>query len=185
METFKAFLEIGDYFTVNISCPNAFGGEPFTDPKKLDALLTELDKIYTKKPIFLKLPPDLSEKQIDSILTVTRQHRVHGFIASNLTKQHSYGKGGMSGKFVEKKANVLIAQLYKKTKGEMTIVGSGGVFSAEDAYEKIRLGASLIQLITGMIYEGPQVVSEINLGLVQLLKADGYTSISEAVGQKA
>ena len=182
-ETFKSFLKIGDYFTINISCPNAFGGEPFTDPKKLESLLTELDKIPTQKPILLKLPPDLSEKQIDEILAVTKRHRVHGFVASNLTKQHSHGKGGMSGKFLEKKANALIATLYKKTQGGMLIIGSGGVFSAEDAYEKIRLGASLLELITGMIYEGPQVISEINRGLVQLLKKDGYKNIGEAVGK--
>ncbi len=182
VKAFQAFSKIGDYFTVNLSCPNAFGGQPFTDPKKLDLLLTALDSIPTKKPIFLKISPDLPEKQIDEIIHVAQKHRVHGYIASNLTKQHSHGKGGLSGKALEKKANQLIATLYTRTKGQAIIIGSGGVFSAEDAYEKIRLGASLIQLITGMIYEGPQVISEINQGLVELLKKDGYKNIAEAVG---
>lgn len=185
VKAFTAFTEIGDYFTINLSCPNAYGGLPFLEAKKLDPLLNAIDQVPTQKPIFLKLGPDLSEKELDAILEVAKKHRVHGFIASNLSKQHSHGKGGVSGKLIEKKANRLIALLYKKTKGKYLIIGTGGIFSAEDAYEKIKLGASLVQLITGMIYEGPQLISEINQGLVKLLKRDGYKNLSEAVGSMA
>lgn len=192
VKAFKKFTEIGDYFTVNISCPNAFGGLPFTDPLRLDKLLTALDKISTKKPVFLKFAPDQTFGEIDQLLSVVEKHRVHGFIATNLTKNRNNkkikdavpsGDGGMSGKVVEELSNDLIAYLYKKTKGKYAIIGLGGVFSAQDAYKKIKLGANLVQLITGMIFEGPQVVSEINRGLVRLLESDGYKNISQAVGK--
>ncbi len=191
VKAFKHFTHIGAYFTVNISCPNAFGGQPFTDPVKLEKLLGALDVIHTDKPVFLKFSPDITEQNLDEILHVAQQHRVHGFICTNLTKQTNNpkildkevpSKGGISGKVVEDLANRMIAHIHKKTKGKYVIVGCGGVFTAEDAYKKIRLGASLIQMITGMIYQGPQAVSSINLGLVKLLKRDGFTCIHDAVG---
>lgn len=190
-KAFEKFKNIGSYFTVNISCPNAFGGQPFTDPKSLHLLLTKIDKIPTKKPIFLKFAPDLSREEIDDLVEVCQNHRVHGFICTNLTKNRSNKNildtvqstdGGMSGKIVEELSNDMLSYIYKKTKGKYIMIGLGGVFNAEDAYKKIRKGASLVQLITGMIFEGPQVISEINQGLVKLLKADGYSNISEAIG---
>lgn len=191
VKAFTQFVDIGDYFTINISCPNAFGGEPFTDPTKLKALLSAIDKIETKKPIFLKLSPDLSEQQMGEILDVCACHRVHGFISTNLTKKRDNKKifdedvptqGGMSGKVVGDLSNAQIRFIYKKTGGKYIIIGCGGISSAEDAYEKIKAGASLLQLITGMIFEGPQVVSEINRELVRLLKKDCFRNISEARG---
>lgn len=191
VKAFKQFVDIGDYFTINISCPNTFGGEPFTDPQKLEQLLTAIDAIPTKKPIFLKLSPDLSEELLTEILDVCARHRVHGFISSNLTKKRENKnivdgdvptQGGISGKVVEDLSNAQIRFIYKKTQGKYIIIGCGGIFTATDAYAKIKAGASLLQLITGMIFEGPQVISEINRGLVQLLKKDGYKNIAEAMG---
>lgn len=179
VKAFKAFADIGAYFTINVSCPNAYGGQPFTDPKKLEALLSALDQIPTKKPIFLKLSPDLSSKEIDEILQVTKRHRVHGFVCTNLTKKHKFGEGGLSGKAVEGFANAQIREIYKKTEGNMVIIGCGGVSSAQDAYEKLKAGATLLELITGMIYEGPQLISQINQGLVELMKKDGISSIAD------
>lgn len=192
-KAFRAFLEIADYFTVNISCPNAFGGQPFTTPDRLDLLLAEIDKIPTSKPIFIKLPPDLSFDELDALLAVSDKHRIHGFILGNLTKKYDRPEimqdemakithGGISGKPTFQASNELIAHLYRTTRGRYTIIGCGGVFSAEDAYEKIRQGASLVQLITGMIFEGPQLIGEINRGLVRLLQRDGYTNIAQAIG---
>ena len=188
-------MDIGDYFTINISCPNAYGGEPFCGPLNLEALLFELDKIQIDKPIFIKLPPDLSEKELDEILEISKKHSVHGFVVSNLTKDPvnikidkeefknvSKGKGGISGKPVEDLSNKLIARIYRKENGKFIIIGVGGIFSAEDAYKKIKLGASLVQLITGMIFEGPQLIGQINEGLTRLLKKDGFKNISEAIG---
>lgn len=191
--TFEIFADnkVGDYITLNISCPNAFGGEPFTDPKKLDALLFSLSEIDCKKPIYIKLPAELPPGQIDEILSVVEKYKIAGFICTNLAKKREQNKifdskipekGGMSGKIVEDLSNDLIKYLYKKTKNKYTIIGCGGVFTAEDAYKKIKLGASLIQLITGMIYGGPQTISEINYNLVKILKRDGYKTINQAIG---
>jgi len=191
VKAYKEMSPIGSYSTINISCPNAFGGEPFTDPIKLDKLLVEIDKIPSAKPIFIKLSPDLSLPEIDALVNVCKLHHISGFISSNLTKKRSNEKiidtnvpekGGVSGKVVEELSNVLIKHLYQKYGQEFIIIGCGGVFSAEDAYKKIKLGASLIQMITGMIFEGPQVIGDINRGLVELLDKDGFKNISEAVG---
>ena len=183
---------IGDYFTINISCPNAFGGETFLKADRLEHLLktiTEAKKLYhSTKPIFLKLAANLNEQELDDIIVVARRYTIHGFICSNLQKQrpaHLQDKpsGGLSGLPVQKISTDLIRSIYKKTKGEFIIIGVGGIFSAADAYEKIKAGATLLQLITGMIYNGPQLISEINAGLVELLKADGYTHINQAIGK--
>ncbi len=191
VKAFQHFLTIGDYITINISCPNAYGGEPFTDSKKLESLLTAIDAIAYSKPIFLKLAVDLDRSQIDTLLETVSHHRIHGFICTNLTKKRENPKildanvpekGGLSGKVVGDLATELIRYVYRKTQGKYIIIGSGGVFSALDAYAKIKAGASLIQMITGMVFEGPQVVSEINQGLVKLLRKDGFCNIREAIG---
>lgn len=193
-KAYRTFLEagIGDYFTINISCPNAYGGEPFTDPVRLDKLLEALSQGGWKKPVFIKMPSDLESPAIDGLLEVARKYKITGLICTNLTKNRSNikintndflpEKGGLSGKVVEDLSNRLISYIYKKTGREFVLVGCGGVFSAEDAYKKIRLGASLIQMITGMIFEGPEVIGQINYGLAKLLAKDGFKSISEAVG---
>ncbi len=191
-KAYRAFSDIGSYSTINISCPNAFGGEPFTTADKLDQLLKTIGKIPSKKPVFIKISPDLSKKQLDEILKISDKHKVAGFICSNLTKNRNNAKivdkldsttGGISGKPLEDLSNECIRYIYSKTKGKFVIIGCGGIFSAEDAYLKIKLGASLVQLITGMIFEGPQLISDINLNLVKLLKRDGFSNISEAVGK--
>lgn len=194
LKAYRAMSGIGQATTINISCPNAYGGTAFSDPVKLEKLLKKLAKIPAKKPIFLKMPPDLSRKNIDDLIGLAGKYRLAGFICSNLTKDKNRmkgkikeksipEKGGISGKVVEELANEQIKYIYKKTQGKFIIIGCGGVFSAEDAYKKIKLGASLIQMITGMVFEGPQVISQINQGLVRLLCADGYTNISQAIGK--
>lgn len=194
VKAYKKLVNIGSFSVINISCPNAFGGLPFSDPKKLDKLLKEITKIKTKKPVFLKLPPDLPKENIEEIIKVSKRYKIQGFVCTNLTKDRKKmkkkifdsnvpEKGGISGKVVEDLSNDLINYLYKKTKGEFIIIGCGGIFSAEDAYKKIKSGASLVQLITGMVFEGPQVISEINQGLVKLLERDGYKNIKDAIGK--
>ena len=175
---------------MNVSCPNAFGGQPFTDPARLEALLSRLDTIPTEKPIFLKLSPDLTLAEVDALVAVADRHRVHGFISTNLTKVRSSlvidkvvpTQGGLSGKVVDPLSDVQIAHLYLTTKGRYIIIGVGGIFSADDAFRKIRLGASLVELITGMIFEGPQLIGEVNRGLVRLMDKHGFKNISEAIG---
>lgn len=194
-KAFSAFSAIGSYMTINISCPNTCGGELFTIPSNLDHLLTRLDLIPTTKPIFIKLPADISIQELDALVDVVEKHRVHGFIVSNLTKAldqcpvsqdelQGMRKGGISGRPLCEKANELISILYRRVKKKYVIIGSGGIFSASDAYEKICRGASLVQLATGMIFEGPQLIGEINQGLTALLKRDGFSNISQAIGAK-
>ncbi len=184
---------IGDYFTINISCPNAFGGEPFTDPEKLDRLLMAIREQDPSlgKPIFLKMPAELPFDVVDRIIEVSRKNHITGFVCTNLAKSRSNPKikdqsvpdvGGMSGKVVQDLSDNLISYMYKKCGKEFVIIGCGGIFTAEDAYRKIKKGATLLQMITGMIFEGPQTISDINAGLVELLKKDGYNNISQAIG---
>lgn len=184
---------IGEYITINISCPNTFGGEPFTDPAKLDRLLASLATVPCSKPIYIKLPAELPMTQIDEIVAVADKYSIAGFICTNLAKKRDAKKifdarvpevGGMSGKVVQDLSDGLIAHLHKNVGDRYTIIGCGGVFTAEDAYRKIQLGASLIQMITGMIYGGPQTIGQINHGLVKLLRRDGYTTIADAVGKE-
>ncbi len=184
----KAYLNTKDtasYVTINISCPNAFGGEPFTDSQKLDALLQRIEEVGITKPIFLKLKPDLSQEELDNIIAVVDKHKITGFICSNLAKTELEEgmKGFVGGKIAQQRSDDQVKYVYTKTNGKYVIMGCGGVFNAADAYKKIKNGATLIQLITGMIYEGPQTISSINEGLVRLLKKDGYKNIQEAIGK--
>jgi len=191
-KAYKAFQNIGSYTTINISCPNAFGGQPFTDGQKLEKLLAKIFSIKKTKPIFIKISPDLNKQEIDAIIDVTLKFGIDGFICTNLTKNRDNERiieknlpvsGGLSGKVVEDLSLNLIRHVYARTGGKTLIIGVGGIFTAEDAYRKIKAGASLVELITGMIFEGPQLISDINLGLVKLLRADGHRNISEAVGK--
>lgn len=192
-KAFRAFADIGDYFAVNVSCPNTCGGEPFTDPERLEKLLTVLDAIPTKKPVFLKVPVDAPFEDTRRLMEVAATHRVQGFILSNLTKKRDrpeivreeiagLEKGGVSGRPTFAVGNEQLSQAYQAFKDRFVFIASGGVFTAEDAYEKIRRGASLVQLATGMIFEGPQLIGELNRGLAALLRRDGYRSVAEAVG---
>lgn len=187
--------DVGAYYTVNISCPNTFYGEPYTTPEKLDKLLRELSKVKTQKPVFLKMPINLSWKEFDDLLKVIVKHSVKGVVIGNLNKDRNSKyvtedypesiKGGVSGLPTRELSNNLIERTYLKYKDKLVIIGVGGIDSAETAYQKITLGASAVQLITGMIFQGPQLIGEINKGLIDLMKADGFENISEAVGTKA
>jgi dihydroorotate dehydrogenase len=184
--TYKLFQDVGDYFTINISCPNTCEEQPiFAEPKNLNLLLEKIFAIPKSKPVFLKLSPDLEDIKLNEILEVCSKYPLDGFVCTNLTKKNKFnheGKGGFSGKAVSEESTKMIRKVYKYFNGSKIIIGVGGIFSAEDAYEKIKAGASLLELITGMIYEGPQLISDINLGLTKLLKKDGYKNISDAVG---
>ena len=194
LECYKKVLEsdVGDFYTLNISCPNTFGGEPFTKPEKLSKLLEKVYILKNKKPIFLKMPINLSWEEFDKLLETAINYEVGGVIIGNLNKNFQDEtlkdkitenmKGGISGEPTKKLSNELISQTYKKYGDKLVIVGVGGIFSAEDTYEKIKRGASLVQLITGMIYNGPQTIGEINRELVELIKSDGFINIEQAVG---
>lgn len=184
------------YYELNISCPNLIYGKniSFYPPKNLTELLNALEKLKIKKPIFVKMPIEKSNKEFFAMLKVIEKYKfIKGVIIGNLQKNRTdpsldqnevkkWKVGNFSGKPCEQRSNELIRLTYQKYKKRLVIVGCGGVFSTQDAYKKIKLGASLIQLITGMIYEGPALIAQINLELVELLKKDGYHNIQEAIG---
>jgi dihydroorotate dehydrogenase subfamily 2 len=196
--TYRLLSPVFSYVTVNISCPNAQDGCTFQDPVLLRQLLRALENEKKSCPVFLKLSNHLSVSELDHIITAVRDSSlVDGFIVSNLSKDRSMlhlqspqtlldslPLGGISGRPISKQANKLISYLYTATQGAYPIIGLGGIFDAYDAYEKIRAGASLVQIITGLIYGGPATVLRINRGLAELLRRDGYSHISQAVGTK-
>ncbi|NCO12570.1 MAG: dihydroorotate dehydrogenase (quinone) [Candidatus Pacebacteria bacterium CG_4_10_14_3_um_filter_34_15] len=168
------------YYELNISCPNTFGGEPFTTPNKLKSLLDSLEKLNISKPIYVKMPIDQSKKETLLMLQIIDKYHVAGVIFGNLTKDKTnpdvnpidlkhwkHAKGNLSGKPTWNRSNELVALTRKNFKNRFTIIGTGGIFTGEDASKKINYGADLIQLITGMIFEGPQTIGQINLKLSQ------------------
>jgi dihydroorotate dehydrogenase (fumarate) len=173
---------------VNISCPNTFAGEPFTDPSRLDALLTELDKEHVKEPVTLKMPADKSWKVFRQLLLVASKHNVQGVTISNLRKDRkgldipNDWLGNVSGAPTYDKSLKFIRNTYSEFSNRFTILGLGGVFTAEQAYEKIKAGASIVELVTSLMFKGPQLVGEINEKLVQLLEKDGFQNVQDAVG---
>jgi dihydroorotate dehydrogenase len=194
--TFRKIYHSADYIALNISCPNTSEGKTFEEPHALDELLSALKNIekefVRKKPLLIKISPDLSYPEIDMILDISERHKLDGYIISNtslkrnglMTKKEEIsciGKGGLSGAPIKKKSTDIIAYTHRQLKNSL-IIGVGGIFSASDAYEKIKAGASLIQLYTGLIYCGPSLVKNINKGLEMLLKKDGFSSVKEAVG---
>ncbi len=193
--SFRILQDTADMININISCPNTGDGVLLCeDMNLLRKLLDALQAEKPHKPIFLKLKPDISHDTLESIVKLVRDHScVSGFIISNLTRNRNllshanpadiqHYKGGISGKPMQKLSTEMIRDVYGLTQGTYPIIGVGGVFSAQDAYEKIHAGASLIELMTGMIFEGPALIKRINKGLVVLLEKDGFHSITEAVG---
>ena len=181
------------YYELNISCPNLFGNVSFYPPENLRELLEAVTALNPKKPMFIKMPITESDADVHKMLEVITQFPVQGVIFGNLQKDRSHpdllpeevalhGKGNFSGKPTEKRSNELIKLAYKTFGKKLVIIGCGGVFSAEDAYTKIKSGASLVQLITGLIFMGPQLAAQINLELPRLLEKDGFKNISEAIG---
>lgn len=196
-KTFIKLQYLSDIINLNISCPNTGDGQLFCEnPLLLEKLLKRISQHNVKKPIVLKLKPDLDDKILDQILEVVKKYPIiKGFIISNLTGNRKLLKktkhseianvrGGLSGKPLYNLSNQMIKKIYQKTSGRYVIIGLGGVFTAKDAYEKICLGSSLVELATGLIYQGPSAIKNINKGLVKLLKNDGFNNISQAVGSK-
>lgn len=175
--TFRRLNEedVGDFYTINISCPNAFGGEDFAQPDTLRELLTELRKIPCAKPVYFKLPINRPWEEIRALLDVLKEFAVHGVVIGNLNKDYTSlahseelpsgtYRGGLSGEPCRQLSNDLIRRT-RAYDPQMTIIGCGGVMTPEDALEKFRLGANLVQLISGMIFTGPHLVGEINQAL--------------------
>jgi len=185
-----------DFYTVNISSPNTPGLRALQDRAALVELLSRVikarDKLEKKAPIFLKVAPDLADADKADIADAVVDQNVDALIVSNTTiarpswlkSGRAAEKGGLSGKPLFLPSTELLAEFSETLKGRIPLVGVGGVSSPEDAYEKIRAGASLVQLYTALVYQGPALVAKIIERLPAMLKADGFANIAEAVGAR-
>ncbi|MCX6786739.1 MAG: hypothetical protein NTU85_02915 [Candidatus Kaiserbacteria bacterium] len=173
VESFKKLNEagIGDYYAINISCPNAHTGETFTDPKLLAQLLPRLMKIPHTKPVYLKMPINMQWDQFSELLVLADKNDIQGLIIGNVNKKYEHLKhpedapkefrGGLSGAPCKELSNELIRKTRTEYGARFTIIGSGGIMTPEDAMEKFAAGADLIQVLSGMIFEGPGLIKAI------------------------
>lgn len=195
--------DVADYIAVNVSSPNTPQLRELQQAEQLQALLSSLQKRCVElqrktsrtqtMPLLVKLSPDLTEGELSVIVDVIKDLRIDGIIATNTTTSRANlksseglvtacGAGGLSGKPLRERSTRMISDLYRLTRGRVPIIGVGGIFSGEDAWEKIAAGATLVQLYTGFIYEGPRIANRINEVLLQKLDHAGFQTISEAVG---
>jgi dihydroorotate dehydrogenase len=203
LASLDAVYEVADYIAINVSSPNTPNLRELQQPNLLAELLSALQErnmtlakaqsLPQSKPLLIKIAPDLSEKEIEAIIDVALNMKISGIIATNTTvsreglvtptgRVQACGEGGLSGSPLQEKSNQVIAFIYRATRGRLPIIGVGGVFTAADAWTKICAGASLVQLYTGFIYEGPAVVRRINQGLSEIIRREGFNSLDEAVG---
>ncbi len=189
----KFFSTLASYITINISSPNTPGLRSLEILENLDVLLDKinnLDKedLFIKTPILLKISPDLNSDNLKYLCERVLSSKIDGLIVSNTTiardsiADNIDQSGGLSGRPLFKSSTQQLRRVFKYTNGRIPLIGVGGIDSAEKAYEKIKNGASLVQLYTGLVYNGPNLIKDINKNLSSLIKDDGYNNISEAVG---
>lgn len=193
-DAFKGIVPEADYITLNISCPNTPDGRTFEDPQALKELLSAIrEKRELSLPIFIKVSPDLTQGQLEGIVRISLEYSMNGFVATNTSSKREnlrtsqeeltrIGKGGLSGPPIRDKSTKVVRTIYKLTRGRVPIIGCGGISTAEDAFEKIKAGASAVQLFTGLVYEGPGIATRINQGLIELLNRERIVNLHEAVG---
>ena len=192
LKLIQGLSDYASFFTVNISSPNTPGLRNLQAKGDLLNLLEpimELNHKLKNLPIALKIAPDMTEIEVDDIVSVVLKTGISCIITTNTTIDKSQiaekfkkEAGGVSGKPVREKSDQVLKWVAERTEKKIPLIGVGGIFDAEDAYRKIKLGASLVEVYTGWIYEGPFQVKNINKGLAQCLKNDGYKHISEAIG---
>jgi dihydroorotate dehydrogenase len=178
---FKVLFDNADYFVVNVSSPNTPGLRALQDKDSLSAILNSLQNINqgknTPKPILLKIAPDLTNEQVDDVISVVQQTKIQGVIATNTTisreglsytttEIEKFGAGGLSGAPLTHKATDIISYINKNSGGTIPVIGVGGIMNAQQGIDKIKAGASLMQLYTGFIYAGPQLIHDINKALI-------------------
>ena len=202
-DSFRVLLPHADFFVVNVSSPNTPNLRQLQDKAALDEILAALQEqqpgagetpaLHCGKPILVKVAPDLSFEALDEILELAGPRQLAGIVATNTTitrpdanqpdLKHIYAQaGGLSGRPLRARSTEIVRHLYRQTKGSLPIIGVGGISDAEDAWEKITAGAALVQLYTGLVYEGPGVAKQIVNGLRERVDASGLSSLSAAVG---
>jgi dihydroorotate dehydrogenase len=196
--SFRTLRAFADFFVVNVSSPNTPNLRQLQDRAALDEILAALQSINGKgelppKPILVKVAPDLSFEALDEILELVGPRSISGIVATNTTisrptcddPDHAriYAEtGGLSGRPLRERSTEVVRHLYTRSEGRVPIIGVGGIFDAQDAWEKITAGASLVQVYTGMVYEGPGIARAITQGLIDLLARSGLKTLREAVG---
>ena len=192
----RKFYNLADYLTINISSPNTENLRSFHNRDELNELLSLIEKekkiLKTKVPITVKISPDIKDENINMISDLLLKYDVKAIIISNTTDKNRENlininkleKGGLSGKPLEKRSNELINKFYKILQNKIKIIGVGGVDSGQSAYQKIINGATLVQLYTGMIYQGPSIASKISEELINILDKERVKNISDVVGSK-
>ena len=192
----RTFHDIADYITINISSPNTENLRTFHEGDKLQDLLKsimeEKKNLNSNIPVAVKVSPDISEDQVSQISEILLEHEVKAIIVSNTSEDtrdklgniQRHQKGGLSGKPIEEKSNILINEFYKLLKGKIKIIGVGGVDTGQAAYDKFIAGADFVQLYTGMVFKGPNIAGIIKKDLKELLIRDGVKNYTEIVGNK-
>jgi dihydroorotate dehydrogenase len=200
LSCFEQLFPHGDFFTLNVSSPNTPNLRDLQEKNLLRELLSAVQEKNRElsaradiglKPVFVKIAPDMEFAQVDEIVEVVEQVKLAGIVATNATAFMRDGlkspngpqPGGLSGRPITQMVTNFIAHIYRTTQGRLPIIGVGGIFNAQDAYEKITAGANAVQIYTGWVFEGPGAVKQINRGLLRLLERDGLKHISEAVGR--
>jgi len=200
LSCFTELFSHGDFFTLNVSSPNTPNLRDLQEKSLLHDLLAAVQEKNRElsarvaidlKPVFVKIAPDMEFSQVDEIIEVVEQVKLTGIVATNATAFMRDGlrspngpqPGGLSGRPITEMVTKFIRHIYQITQGRLPIIGVGGIFNAQDAYEKIKAGANAVQIYTGWVFEGPGAVKRINKGLIRLLERDGLKHISEAVGR--
>jgi len=182
----KALHHLGDYIVINISSPNTPGLRDLQNETFITDLF-EASKALTEKPILLKIAPDMEAQQAVDLTSLAVEKGADGIIATNTTIDYSLVKhpkdiGGLSGAVLKDKSFELFDAVAKELYGKTVLISAGGIDSAEEAYRRIKAGASLVQVFTALIFKGPELIRDINTGLIRLLEEDGYANITEAIG---
>jgi dihydroorotate dehydrogenase len=196
--SFRVLLPWADFFVVNVSSPNTPNLRQLQDRTALDEILAALQRLNAPqpKPLLVKVAPDLSFEALDEILELATNRNLSGIVATNTTisrpdstdenLRRIYSEtGGLSGRPLRARSTAVIRHIYKQTAGKLPIIGVGGIFSADDAWEKIQAGASLIQIYSGLVYEGPALVKGVVHGLQHRLNEHGFSTLQGAVGSAA
>jgi dihydroorotate dehydrogenase len=202
--SFERLFDYGDYFTINVSSPNTPGLRTLQNREPLVELLTAIDKLnhqlaedhdVKRKPVLLKIAPDLTSEQLEDIVSIVATNPVDGIIATNTTisreglktnatRVAEIGAGGLSGAPLRLRSRQVVSLLYQQLQGKIPIIGVGGIFTGEDAWQMILSGASMLQIYTGFVYGGPAIVRDINKYLLVKLRQHGLAKIEMAVGEK-
>jgi dihydroorotate dehydrogenase len=206
LASFELAHTLADYIVVNVSSPNT---PNLRELQRADALATLLSALQQRNreltrargrqkpvPLLVKIAPDLQRAELEAVVDVVIRLKLDGLVATNTTTSRAnlrtaeeevagYGEGGLSGVPLRQRSTEMVASLYRLMRGKIPIIGVGGIFNAQDAWEKITAGASLVQLYTGFIYEGPGIVRDINDGLSKILSERGFATLDEAVGCRA